>query len=67
MLGCLVPGSWAGQDGSVEQAEGQGTRASNRENDGMQSGEDIALGVVGLQGLGQLAQRGHILHRGATT
>lgn len=67
MCMCLVPGSWAGENGSVEQAEGQGVCASNREDDGMQGGEDIALDVVGLQGLGQLTQRGHILHRGATS
>ena len=31
----------------------------------MQGGQDIALGVVGLKGLGQLAQGGHVLHCGA--
>ena len=63
----VVPGSGTGQDGSVQQAEGQRAGPAHRQDDGVQGGQDVALGVVGLQGLGQLGQRGHILHRGAAT
>lgn len=62
-----VPGSGTGQDGSVQQAEGQRAGPAHRQDDGVQGGQDVALCVVGLQGLGQLGQRGHILHRGTAT
>ena len=65
---CLnIPGSWPCQDGAVQQAEGQGAAAPHRQDDGVQGSQDVALGVVGLKGLGQLAEGRHILHRGPAT
>lgn len=58
--------SGADQDGPIQQAEGQTASATHREDDGVQRHHDVTLGVVGQQGLGQLGQRGNVLHRGAT-
>lgn len=63
----VIPGTLSGQDGPVEQAAGQGSCAANREDDGMQGDQHVALSVIGLQCLRQLTQRGQILHGGATT
>lgn len=57
-----IPWSGACQDGSVEQAEGEGPGAAHREDDGMEGDQHIALGVVGQQGLGQLTQGRQVLH-----
>lgn len=65
--GRRVPGSGTGQDGAVQQAEGQRARPAHRQDDGVQGGQDVALSVVGLQGLGQLGQRRHILDRGTAS
>lgn len=61
-----LPWSLSGQDGPVEQAAGQGSCPANREDDGMQGDQHVALSVVGLQCLRQLTQRGQVLHGGAT-
>ena len=58
-----VPGSGTSKDGAVEQAEGQWPCSAHRQDDGVQGGQDVALCVVGLQGLGQLGEGRHILHR----
>ena len=62
-----VPGSGTGQDGAVQQAEGQRSGPAHRQDDGVQGGQDVALCVVGLQGLRQLGQRGHELDRRTAT
>lgn len=60
------PGALSGQDGPIEQAAWKGVCATNGEDDGMQGDQHVALGVVWLQGLRQLTQRGQVLHSGAT-
>lgn len=44
----ILPGSWADQNGPVEQAAGQKAGPAHWEDDGMQGSQYIALGVVGL-------------------
>lgn len=54
---CLhVPWSGTGQNGTVQQGEGQGAVSAHGQDDGVQGGQDVALGVVGLQGLRQLRE-----------
>lgn len=62
-----LPWSGTGEDGSVEQAEGQWTGSAHRQDDGVQGGQDVALCVVWLQGLRQLGKWSHILHRRTAT
>lgn len=49
-----VPRSGAGQDCTIQQAERQGAGPAHRQDDGVQGSQDIALCVVGQQGLRQL-------------
>lgn len=64
---CLVPGSGTGQNGAVQQAEGQRAHAAHGQDDGMQRSQDIALRVVRLQSLRQLRQRRHVLDSWTTS